>query len=439
MSNIRNEIIEKVKEYYKEEFVKDKFIPGKTKINYAGRFFNEKELINLIDASLDFWLTYGKYTELFENKLAQFVGMNYSFFVNSGSSANLLAITALTSFDLKERRLKPGDEVITIAAGFPTTITPIIQNKLVPVFLDIELDTYNIDLNNLEKALSKKTKAVFLAHTLGNPFNLNRAKKFCDDNGLWLIEDNCDSLGSKYDNKMTGSFGDISTYSFYPAHHITTGEGGAVLTNNHKIAKILRSLRDWGRDCWCPSGNDNTCGTRFDKRYGLLPLGYDHKYVYSHLGYNLKATDLQAAIGLAQLEKLADIIKARKRNHKLLFARLEDLQNIIILPKAQKDSEPSWFGFLITLVDSKIFKRNNIIKNLEKFNIQTRLLFAGNIIKQPMFDNIKINEEYRIVGNLKNTDKVMNDSFWVGVYPGISEEIIGYMSEMIHNFFKNNY
>ena len=439
MSNIRNEIIEKVKEYYAEEFIKDKFIPGKTKINYAGRFFNEKELINLIDASLDFWLTYGKYTELFENKLAQFIGMNYSFFVNSGSSANLMAITALTSFDLKEKRLKPGDEVITIAAGFPTTVTPIIQNRLVPVFLDIELDTYNIDLNNLEKALSKKTKAVFLAHTLGNPFNLNRVKKFCDNNGLWLIEDNCDSLGSKYNNKLTGSFGDISTCSFYPAHHITTGEGGAVLTNNHKIAKILRSLRDWGRDCWCPSGKDNTCGTRFDKQYGLLSLGYDHKYVYSHLGFNLKATDLQAAIGLAQLEKLADIIKARKRNHELLFTRLEDLQNIIILPKAQKDSEPSWFGFLITLVDSKIYKRNNIIKNLEKFNIQTRLLFAGNIIKQPMFDNIKINKEYRIVGNLKNTDKVMNDSFWIGVYPGINEEIIDYMSEIIHNFFNNNY
>lgn len=428
---IRKEIFKKVKQYYIKSFKNNKFIPGKTKINYAGRVFNEKELINLVDSSLDFWLTADRYAEKFENGLSKFIGLKYCHLVNSGSSANLIAISALTSYKLENKRLKPGDEVITVAAGFPTTVTPIIQNKLIPVFLDIELETYNIDINNLEKALTDKTKAVILAHTLGNPFDVKRIREFCDEYNLWLIEDNCDALGSKYEGKYTGCFGNISTCSFYPAHQITIGEGGAVFTNNDLLAKIIKSLRDWGRDCWCLPGKDNTCGRRFSQKLGDLPLGYDHKYIYSHLGFNLKITDMQAAIGVAQLKKLLKFIKARRENHKLLYDRLKDFNNKVILPKAQKKSEPNWFGFLITLKDSTGMTRNEVIKRLENYNIQTRLLFAGNIIRQPAFTVLKKDIDYRICGSLKNTDKVMNDSFWVGVYPLITKDIIDYMVDKI--------
>ncbi|MFX1385270.1 MAG: lipopolysaccharide biosynthesis protein RfbH, partial [Promethearchaeota archaeon] len=352
---------------------------------------------------------------------------------NSGSSANLLAISALTSRKLEDnKRLKPGDEVITVAAGFPTTIYPIIQNKAIPVFVDIELDYYNIDASRLEEAISDKTKAVFLAHTLGNPFDISNVKKFCEENDLWLIEDNCDALGSLYDGKYTGTFGDISTCSFYPAHHITMGEGGALLTNNQKLNKIIRSIREWGRDCWCSPGQDNTCKKRFNWQLGELPQGYDHKYTYSEFGYNLKITDMQAAIGIAQLKKLPSFIKARQENHKRLFDGLKDFQDIIILPKAQKNSNPSWFGFLLTLRDKSKLDRTYIMRKLEEYKIQTRLLFAGNIIRQPVFDEIRENKKaYKIIGDLFNTDKAMNDSFWVGVYPGMSNEQIDYIIAQI--------
>jgi CDP-6-deoxy-D-xylo-4-hexulose-3-dehydrase len=436
-NKIKNDIFKKVEQYYKEK-IKDekKFIPGKTKINYAGRIFDEKEIINLVDSALEFWLTAGRYTKEFEKKLGNFIGTKYCALTNSGSSANLLAVSALTSYKLGDRRINPDDEVITVAAAFPTTIVPIIQNRAVPVFIDIELETYNIDTSKLEDALSEKTKAVFLAHTLGNPFNVKRVKDFCEQNNLWLIEDNCDALGSKYNGKYTGSFGDIATCSFYPAHHITMGEGGALLTNNQELYRIIKSFRDWGRDCWCEPGCDNTCGKRFGWQLGQLPYGYDHKYIYSHFGYNLKATDMQAAIGVAQLDKLPDFIEARKRNHKILYEGLKEIEDEIILPEAQQNSEPSWFGFLITLRDDLKVKRDDVTRKLEEQKIQTRLLFAGNMIRHPAFDEMrKTGKGYRVIGDLKNTDKVMNDSFWIGVYPGMNEEKLMFMVDVLNEIF----
>ena len=437
---LKKEILRKVKEYYKlvhEPIQNQKFIEGKSRINYAGRVFDEKEMINLIDSSLDFWLTYGKYSKEFEKKLADFLRVRYALTVNSGSSANLLAFFALTSPLLKDRQIKRGDEVITVAAGFPTTVTPIVQYGAVPVFVDMELETFNIDVSQIEKAITPKTKAIMIAHTLGNPFDIEKVKEICDKYNLWLIEDNCDALGSKYKGKYTGTWGDIGTSSFYPPHHITMGEGGAVYTDDPLLKKILLSMRDWGRDCWCESGVDNTCGHRFTQKFGKLPLGYDHKYVYSHFGFNLKITDMQAAIGLAQLEKLPEFIKKRQENWQMLYDGLKDIDKFILV-KPQKDSEISWFGFLITLKDNVNFSRNDIVKYLEDNNIQTRNLFAGNMVRHPMFDSLKEGIDYKVTGKLNNTDKIMNDSFWVGVYPGMKKGALKYIEYKIKNFLKIN-
>jgi len=405
------------------------FKPG-DRISYASRVFDSAEIRNLIDSALDFWLTAGRYTEEFEKRFAEFMGVRYCGFVNSGSSANLLAFMALTSPLLKDRAIKRGDEVITAAAGFPTTVAPIIQYGAVPVFIDVTLPQYNVDVKQLKKALSKKTKAVMLAHTLGNPFDVDSVTAFCRNNGLWLIEDNCDSLGSLHKGKLTGTFGDIGTSSFYPPHHMTTGEGGAVYTDNPLLYRILVSMRDWGRDCLCKSGRDNACGHRFDGQYGELPRGYDHKYVYSHFGYNLKATDMQAAIGVAQLEKLPGFIKARRANFAKLKKLLSGLEDKIILPESCPKSEPSWFGFLITLREEG--RRDSLVKFLEARNIQTRMLFAGNIIKHPCFDTMRKNRfGFRVAGGLVNTDRIMRDTFWVGVYPGMTDGMIKYMAKSI--------
>ncbi|HEF9676140.1 TPA: lipopolysaccharide biosynthesis protein RfbH [Campylobacter coli] len=432
---LKQDILNKVKEYYKLYHAnkQTQFIEGKTKINYAGRIFDEKEMENLVDSSLDFWLTAGKYTEQFEKNLANFLGVKWAFLVNSGSSANLLAFYALTSPLLKERQIKRGDEIITVAAGFPTTIAPVVQYGAVPVFVDMELRFANVDVTQLEKALSSRTKAIMIAHSLGNPFNIKAIKEFCDKNNLWLIEDNCDALGSKYDNKYTGTWGDIGTSSFYPAHHITMGEGGAVYTNNLLLKKIILSMRDWGRDCWCKGGKDNTCGCRFTQQFGSLPKGYDHKYVYSHFGFNLKATDMQAAIGCAQLKKLPEFIEKRQKNYQELYNGLKNLSEFHLV-ETQPNSQPSWFGFMITLKDSVKFTRNEITSFLEECNIQTRTLFAGNIIRHPTFDVLEKDKDYRVVGNLEVTEKIMNDSFWIGVYPGMSEEMIEYMICRIQEF-----
>jgi len=437
---LKEEILQKVKEYYKlvhEPNQTKPFIPGKSKINYAGRVFDEKEMQYLVDSSLDFWLTYGEYSKKFEKKLSEFLGVKWAFLVNSGSSANLLAFFALTSHLLEDKRIKRGDEVITVAAGFPTTVAPIVQYGAIPVFVDIELKHINIDHTQLEKAVSPKTKAVMIAHTLGNPFNIRAVKEFCDKYNLWLIEDNCDALGSLYEGKPTGTWGDIGTSSFYPAHHITMGEGGAVYTNNPLLKKILLSMRDWGRDCWCEPGKDNTCGRRFDQEFGKLPKGYDHKYVYSHFGFNLKVTDMQAAIGLAQLEKLPDFIEKRIKNYEMLYNGLKDIEDFQFV-EPQPNSQPSWFGFLIILKDGAKFTRNEIVSFLEKNNIQTRNLFAGNMLRHPMFESLTENVDYRVVGELKNTDKIMNDAFWIGVYPGLSEDEINYIVKTIKEFVKIN-
>lgn len=436
---LKQEILEKVKQYYQlVHKPKKSFTPIEDKINYAGRVFDESEMINLVDSSLDFWLTAGEYSQKFESKLAKFLGLNYALLVNSGSSANLVAFSTLTSPQLKERRIKKGDEVITVAAGFPTTVSPIVQFGAIPVFVDVDLETANIDVSQLEKALSKKTKAIMIAHTLGNPFDLEAITKFCNKHNLWLIEDNCDALGSTYQGKYTGTFGDLATSSFYPPHHITMGEGGAVYTNNPMLKKIAASFRDWGRDCWCPSGKDNTCGRRFSQQHGTLPYGYDHKYVYSHFGYNLKVTDMQAAIGVAQIEKINQFAKKRRSNWKQLFNGLKNLDKYFILPQATKNSDPSWFGFLLTIRDNAPFNRDNIIGYLEAANIQTRNLFAGNMTRQPAFQNqLKLNKDYKIVGELKNTDKIMNDSFWIGVYPGMKKEEIEFMIKTINQFIED--
>lgn len=416
------------------------FKPGE-RIPYAGRVFDEKEIINLVDASLDFWLTAGRYAEKFEKGLAEYLGTGHCSLMNSGSSANLLAFMALTSPVLKDRRINRGDEVITVAAGFPTTVAPIVQYGAIPVFADITLPTYNIDCSQLEQALSEKTKAVMIAHTLGNPFDLNTVRDFCDSHNLWLVEDNCDALGSRYFYKgkwvYTGTVGDIGTSSFYPPHHMTMGEGGAVYTKNNVLKKLVESFRDWGRDCWCASGRDNTCKNRFDRQFGELPQGYDHKYVYSHLGYNLKATDLQAAIGCAQLEKLSSFTEARKRNWNRLRGGLNSLDKYFILPEAAQNSDPSWFGFLLTVKHDAGFTRDELVSCLEKHGIQTRMLFAGNLIKHPCFDEMRLaGRGYRTAGNLMNTDIVMKQSFWLGVYPGMTAEMIDYMAEKIKEFIK---
>ncbi|WFN35324.1 lipopolysaccharide biosynthesis protein RfbH [Methanogenium sp. S4BF] len=436
---IKKEIFEKVKEYYAEVHQPAfcaPFIEDTSRINYAGRVFDEKEMINLVDSSLDFWLTYGTYSKEFETRFAQYLGVRWAFLVNSGSSANLLAFFTLTSPLLKERQIKRGDEVITVAAGFPTTVSPIIQYGAIPVFVDVELETFNIDTAQLDKALSPLTKAVMVAHTLGNPVNLDVIKDFCDEHNLWFIEDNCDSLGSKYDGTFTGVWGDIGTSSFYPPHHMTMGEGGAVYTNNPLLKKIMLSMRDWGRDCYCESGMDNTCNARFSQQFGTLPWGYDHKYVYSHFGFNLKVSDMQAAVGLAQLEKLPGFTEKRKENFAALYSGLRDLDHYFILPKAGPKSEPSWFGFMITLKNGLKFTRNDLVEYLESHHIQTRNLFAGNILRQPAFDTIGKDLHYRVIGGLPNTDKIMNDSFWIGVYPGMRPEALQYVVKKIREFVK---
>ncbi|OXT09506.1 lipopolysaccharide biosynthesis protein RfbH [Thermoanaerobacterium thermosaccharolyticum] len=435
LSNEREQIFKEVKNYYREIKNKEKsFITGETYIPPSGKVLDEDDLINLIDASLDMWLTSGRYAKEFEKQFAEFLGIRYCSLVNSGSSANLIAISALTSYKLGDRRLKPGDEVITVAAGFPTTIAPIIQNRLVPVFIDVELGTYDYDVNQIEKAISDKTKAIFMAHTLGNPFNLDKVLELAKRYNLWVIEDNCDALGAKYRGKYTGTYGHIATFSFYPAHHITMGEGGAVVTDDPELHKIILSFRDWGRDCWCPPGKDNTCGRRFSQQHGELPFGYDHKYVYSHLGYNLKVTDIQAAIGLSQLKKLPKFIEKRQENFRILYEGLKDLENYFILPKATENSEASWFGFILTIKENAPFNRNELINYLEKNKIGTRLLFAGNILRQPAFTNNDI--EYKIIDNLKNTDIIMERTFWIGVWPGIDEKMAQYIIDVIKKFIK---
>lgn len=411
------------------------FKPG-DRIPYGGRVYDNKEVDNLTEAAREFWLTAGRFADQFEKGFASFLGVKHCSLVNSGSSANLLAFMALTVPELGERRINRGDEVITVAAGFPTTIAPIVQYGAVPVFVDITLPSYNIDVAQMAKALSKKTKAVMVAHTLGNPFDIRAVKRFCEKHKLWLIEDNCDSLGSRYKLggqwRYTGTFGDIGTSSFYPPHHMTMGEGGAVYTNDRRLNKIINSLRDWGRDCCCPSGKDNTCGKRFTRQFGELPYGYDHKYVYSHFGYNLKATDLQAAIGCAQLEKLPRFIEARKKNWAVLREGLGSLSDVFILPEPAAGSDPSWFGFLLTAIDNSGFKRAEIVKRLENKGIQTRMLFAGNMVKHPCFDEMRDRGQgFRVVGNLKNTDLVMNNAFWLGVYPGLTGEMVEYMIESV--------
>lgn len=435
---IRQEILAKAKLYYElTHNVKEDFVGGVSRMPYAKRLFDDNEIVNLVSASLDFWLTYGRFSREFEDKLARYLGIKYCALVNSGSSANLLAFMALTSPILNERRIKRGDEVISIAACFPTTVAPIIQYGAVPVFVDIDLKTANIDVACLEAALSKRTKAVILAHTLGNPFNISEVKNFCDRNRLWLVEDNCDALGAKYLNRYTGTWGDIGTSSFYPPHHITTGEGGAVYTSDPLLYRILLSLRDWGRDCWCESGSDNTCGKRFTQQFGKLPFGYDHKYVYGHFGYNLKATDMQAAIGCAQIEKLDGFVRRRQENFRFLYENLKSCEDTFFLPEATAQSEPSWFGFLMTLRDGSGGRRNMIVQHLEEHNIQTRYLFGGNIVKQPCFDGLNQGADYRVVGALNNTDKIMNDSFWIGVYPGLKREMLKYVAEKIKDFTRN--
>ncbi|MCD8544055.1 MAG: lipopolysaccharide biosynthesis protein RfbH [Sulfurospirillum cavolei] len=433
---LKQEILAKTKEYYELVHKVNQtkpFVAGKSRVNYAGRVFDEKEMINLVDSSLDFWLTYGDYSKKFEKELAQFLGVRWAFLVNSGSSANLLAFYALTSPLLKERQVKRGDEVITVAAGFPTTVAPIVQYGAVPVFVDMELTHFNIDVSQLEKALSPKTKAVMIAHTLGNPFDIKAVKAFCDKHNLWLIEDNCDALGSMYDGRPTGTWGDIGTSSFYPPHHMTMGEGGATYTDNPLLKKIMLSMRDWGRDCWCESGVDNTCGCRFSQSFGTLPKGYDHKYVYSHFGFNLKVSDMQAAVGCAQLEKFPSFVEKRKENFKKLHDGLKDIPELILVTM-QPSSDPSWFGFMMTLKEGVKCTRNELVEYLENNNIQTRNLFAGNMLRHPLFESLEKDKEYRVVGVLPNTDKIMNDSFWVGLYPGMGDDAIQYMIEKIKEF-----
>lgn len=426
---VRDEIRDLTRQYFAMVDAPKPFRPGVDPVPVSGKVLGEDDLVNLVEASLDMWLTTGRFARSFEREFAAFIGARSSLLVNSGSSANLLALSALTAPSFGDRQLRPGDEVITVAAGFPTTVNPIFQNGLVPVFLDVLVPTYNVDVTKLEEALSDKTKAVMIAHTLGNPFDVATVKSFCDKHNLWLIEDTCDALGSSFMGKACGTYGAMATASFYPAHHITMGEGGAVLINDSGLNKIVESFRDWGRDCWCEPGKDNTCQKRYDWELGDLPHGYDHKYTYSHIGYNLKATDMQAAIGLSQLRKLPRFIEARKANFKTLYEGLKDLQEFFILPEPTPGSEPSWFGFAIAVQPKCSFSRNNLVRFLDERKIATRLLFGGNLARQPAYAN----KSCRVVGSLINTDFVMNQVFWMGVYPGLSAEMLDYMIESLHD------
>ncbi len=428
---LRQRILELVQAYYEAEFADSPFIPGETAVPVSGRSFDSAELLNLVDASLDFWLTTGRFARQFEQEFARYLGVRHASLCNSGSSANLLALSALTSPALNERQLKPGDEVITVAAGFPTTVNPILQNRLKPVFLDVDIPSYNMSTAHLEEAISPRTKAIMVAHTLGNPFDLDTMMEIANRHSLWLIEDNCDALGTTYNGRLTGTFGHLASVSFYPAHHITMGEGGCVITNRPLLKKLVESFRDWGRDCWCAPGESNTCGKRFEWQLGTLPYGYDHKYIYSHIGYNLKMTDMQAAVGVAQLKKLPQFIATRKRNWQHLHDGLKRFEEFMVLPEPTANSDPSWFGFLLSVRPEAPFTRNELIHYLETNQIATRLLFSGNITRQPAYQDV----DYRVVGDLTNTDLVMNHAFWIGVYPSLTPEMLDYMLEMFGRFF----
>lgn len=421
-----------LREFFAANHAGRPFVPGESPVPVSGKVYDERDMLSLADSAMDFWLTAGRFTESFEKRLARRVGLAHGVFVNSGSSANLLALSALTSPDLGERALKPGDEIVTVAAGFPTTINPILQVGAVPVFVDIDFPTYNANMDQVERAIGPKTKAVMLAHTLGNPFDAARAAQLADKHGLWLIEDCCDALGAVLGGKSVGAYGDLASFSFYPAHHITTGEGGAVATSNGRLRKLLESFRDWGRDCWCATGKDNTCGKRFSWEFDGLPAGYDHKYVYSNLGYNLKATDMQAAVGLTQLDKLDGFISARRRNFETLLSGLKPFEKFLILPAPAPGSRPSWFGFLVSVKENAGFKREELTAFLEERKIATRLLFTGNVVRQPYFRN----RPHRVEGDLANTERVMRDTFWIGVYPGISEEMARYVVAQFAAFFR---
>jgi CDP-4-dehydro-6-deoxyglucose reductase, E1 len=431
---IRKEIVLKTIEYYNARFAKTDFFPGKSRVNYAGRVFDQVELVNAVEASLDFWLTEGRFSESFAEKIAEFLGIEHVLLTNSGSSANLLALSALTSEKLGERRLMPGDEIISVAAGFPATISPIIQLGCIPVFVDVKIPTYNIDTDMMREAITSKTKCIFIAHTLGNPFDVSAVLQIANENNLWVIEDNCDAFGSEYERKKTGTFGHLSTISFYPAHHITTGEGGAICTNDMQLESIVRSFRDWGRDCYCAGGENNTCGKRYSQQFGNLPNGFDHKYVYSEIGYNLKMTDLQAAIGSAQIDKLSEFCTARRKNFTEWTKIFSKYPDYFILPKATEESDPAWFAFIVTLKSGIPFNRENLTKYLDSNLIETRNLFAGNITKQPGF----MNKKWRIADHLSTTDYIMNNTFFLGTYPGLSGEMFKYVSQVLDNFISEN-
>jgi len=428
---LRQEIFQKVKEIYQLRAQNTVFVPGETYVNYAGRVFDEEEMISLVDSALDFWLTAGRFTDQFQKDFAAFFGVKHAILCNSGSSANLLALSALTSPKLGSAALTKGDEVITAASGFPTTVNAIVQIGLVPVFLDAELGTYNTDLSHLEEAVGERTKAIMIAHTLGNPFDLDEVLRVARKYKLYVIEDTCDALGATYGGKLVGTFGSLATFSFYPAHHITMGEGGAVLTNDSRLRTLVESFRDWGRDCWCDPGKENTCGKRFEWQLGELPFGYDHKYIYSHIGYNLKATDMQAAIGVAQLRKVSSFIAQRKRNFQLLYDTLRKYEDVFVLPYALPKSDPSWFGFVLTVRDGAPFTKNDIVEYLESHKVATRMLFGGNLLRQPAYADVQC----RVIGTLTNADKIMNDTFWIGVYPGIDEQRIEYVLKQFADFF----
>jgi len=429
---LREDILELVREYHRVAFPAKPFDVDTTPIPCAGRVFDADDMVHLVDSGLDFWLTTGRFAAEFERSFAQFWGLRHATLVNSGSSANLVALTALTSPKLGERRLRPGDEVITVAAGFPTTVNPIIQNRLIPVFLDVQVPTYNVDVDQLEAAVSSRTRAIMIAHTLGNPFDLGGVTAIAAKHNLWLIEDCCDAVGSTYQGKPVGTFGDLATCSFYPAHHITMGEGGCVLTNRPQLKTLAESFRDWGRDCWCDPGKDNTCGQRFCRQHGQLPAGYDHKYTYAHIGYNLKVTDMQAAVGVAQLKKLPRFIEARRRNFRYLKDGLKDLQEYFVLPEATRDSDPSWFGFPLAVRPGTPLTRNGLVQDLERKRIQTRLLFGGNLLRQPAYAGI----EHRVLDDLKNTEFIMNQVFWIGVYPGLDEARLDYVIDVFHQLVR---
>ena len=433
-AEIRNKIMELISQYAEDVHSKKPFIPGKSSIPVSGRVFGGKEIQMLVSSSLDFWLTTGRFNEEFEKRLGKFLGVKFVITTNSGSSANLLALSSLTSEQLGEKSLKPGDEVITVAAGFPTTVNPILQNNLIPIFIDVQIPSYVIDENLIEENITKKTKAIMIAHTLGNAFNIKKITDIARKHNLWLIEDCCDALGTTYDEKFVGTFGDLSTLSFYPAHHITMGEGGAVLTNNPQLKRIVESFRDWGRDCYCPTGKSNTCGKRFEWKLGDLPFGYDHKYTYSHVGYNLKITDMQAAIGLAQLDRLPEFIKIRKENFELLYSGLSSFEKFLILPSSSENCKPSWFGFPITVKDNIPFSRESLVNYLTSKLVDTRPIFAGNLIKQPYFKN----KTFRTSKTLSNTDKIMNQSFWIGVLPGLSKDMLEYTIKQFETFIMEN-